>query len=216
MDSITSIGKSLMPFAAIGLFVFVGYWIKLILDKNNNVKKAEGHVWVQIIPIAGNEHNYMVPIDMSTGTGKIQIPDTKGKITNSCPTHILGDPGQFNAIWPPGKPKFTQLSVQKITYFEGDAEPASNRSDRPVISSQTITDIIDGVGTNTEDAVRRSLEQSSGTQSKKANPFMWIYIILIAVGIMSIVNIVLSAQGMGAKEAMEKLSILVRQALGLP
>ena len=207
MDSVMSILKSIMPFIVLGLVAFVGYWIKLIFDKNKNVKKAEGHIWVQIIPIAGNEHNYMVPIDMSTGTGQIKIPDINGKITKSSPTHILGEPGQFNAIWPPGKPKFTQLSVQKITYFEGDSEAASNRTDRPIISAQTITDMMDGIGLNSEGLVRRSIEESTGEKvTKKQNPLLWVYIILIIGLILSIVNMVLSIQGLSIKETIEAIA----------
>ena len=216
MESITSIFKSFMPFLAIGAFVFVGYWVKLIMDKNRNVKTAQDKVWVELIPEAGPEKNFMCPIQMENGIAFIKIPDIKGAVEDqTSPTHVLSKPGAFPAIWPPGKSKFTQLSVQKIIYKEGDSEPLSNTTGIPTISGQLITSLLDGVATNTSDALRKSFEDSHGTQTKKSNPMLWVYVILIGIVALSVVNLVLNIQGLNAVDMVKDLVKLVQQALGL-
>jgi hypothetical protein len=205
-----------MPFLAIGALVFVGYWVKLIMDKNKNVKTAQDKIWIELIPEAGPEKNYMCPIRMENGISMVRIPNIKGEVDEqTSPTHILSKPGAFPAIWPPGKPKFTQLSVQKIIYKEGDSEPLSNTTGIPTISGQLITSLIDGVAANTSDALRKSYEGSNGQISKKNNPMLWVYIILGIVVVLGIVNLVLNIQGLSAVDMMKDLTKVIQQALGL-
>jgi hypothetical protein len=216
MDSISNIFKSIMPFLAIGALVFVGYWVKLILDKNKNVKKAENCIWVELIPEAGPEKNFMCPVRMENGISMVRIPNIKGEVDEqTSPTHILGKPGTFPAIWPPGKAKFTQLSVQKIIFKEGDSEPLSNTTGIPTISGQLITSLLDGVATNTADAFRKSYEDSHGQTAKKTNPMLWVYVILGVIVVLGVVNLVLNIQGLSAVDMVKDLTKLIQQALGL-
>jgi hypothetical protein len=215
MEAINSIFKSIMPFLGIGAFAYVAYWIKLIMDKNRNTKKAENHVWIQIIPKTGNETNFMVPKESDNGVVSVKIPSLKGVIEKTSPTHILGEDGEFSAIWPPGKSKFVQIPVSKLTYYEGDAEPLSNVTDRPIISGQLLSNWGDGIATNTADALRKSFEDSAGGHTKKSSPFMWIYIILIVVGIIGVVNLIFGIQSAGVTEQVTNLGRLIQQALGL-
>ncbi len=200
----------------IAVLIFVGYWAKLFIDRNRNIKKAEGNMWVQIVPKAGLEHNYMVPIKNDNGVTYVRIPDSNGKYMDNSPVHVVGEPGVFNAVWPPGKSKYVQLPVSKIIYYEGDTEPLSNVSDRPIVSSQLFANVVDGVASSTSDAMRKSFEDSlEGKSLKRSNPMLWVYIILGVVVVLGIVNLVLNIQGLSAVDMVKDLTKLIQQALGL-
>jgi hypothetical protein len=215
MEAVISLMKSLMPVLVIGVMAFVGYWVKLIMDKNANVKKASNGVWIQIIPKTGNEANFMVPKVVDNGVVTARIPTAGGKITSSSPICVLGEDGEYSALWPPGKNKFVQIPVSKLTYYEGDTEPLSNTSNRPIVSGQLIANLVDGVATSTADALRKSQEDSAGGVVKKSNPLFWAYIILGIIAALSVANLIFGIQGLSVGEKVIALSKLVQQALGL-
>ncbi len=212
MDSIISILKSIAPLLGIGVAAYIGYWIKLIIDKNRNVKKVEGCIWVQIIPNAGTEKNFMPHIEDEHGTQFVRIPDTQGKVTNNSPRYVLGSPGAYPAIWPPNKPRFVQLTVRKITYYEGDTEPLSNVTNMPIVSAQALTNMIQGVSANAEEIMTKLKEESEGKLTKKSSPLMWLYVIVGITGVIAIINLVFSVMSSGN---IDNLITLIKQALGL-
>ncbi len=207
-----SIISSVVPMIALFAFVGVAYVIKLLLDRQHNAKKALNHVWIAEIPKAGKEKNYLVPIEVIGGVSSVRVPDDKGKISPTSPTHILGEAGEFSADYPPGKTKFVQTTVTKLVYYEGDAEPLSNISDRPIISGQLITNMNDGIGSASAEIMKKSMEDSAGEKFKKSSGLLWLYVLsflIIGVGIANLVFIIKDSS------VINELAIVVKQALGV-
>lgn len=200
------------PMLGLLLFTFLIWFIKLNLDRQKYAKKSENHALIGIIPKAGKFVDYLVPITLEGGVALVKIPDKSGKITESSPTHILGEDGEYPIDYPRGKTKFVQATVTGLTYYEGDAEPLSNVSNRPVISAQLITNLADGISTATADALKRSQEESDGNKVKKGSPLMWILVFVglnMAIGVF---NIIVQVQ---ASKATSTLIDLVQKAIGV-
>jgi len=166
--------------------IVIVFWVaKLLFDRHKYARQAMNHVWVQELPKAGKEKNLLVPIDGE----KITFGKTKNKRT-----HILGEPGEYLADYPPGKTKFVQITMTKITYYAGDAEPLSNVSDRPIISAQGLANMLDGVGTASAEAMRKSMEQSSDIVGGSLGRNFWLYALGIVVLGVSIATLVIISQ----------------------
>jgi len=188
------------------LFVLIAiaivFWVaKLLWDRHRYARQAMNHVWVQELPKAGKEKNFLVLIDGE----KITFGKKQAKRT-----HILGEPGEYLADYPPGKTKFVQTTMTKITYYAGDAEPLSNVSDRPIISAQGLANMLDGVGTASAEAMRKSMEQSSDVVSGIGRNF-WLYALGIVILGVSIATLVITS---GFTEELAGLSNWVQTTFG--
>jgi len=181
----TTLAQLIGPLCILLAIVLVAWVAKIFLERQRNAKKAMNHIWVQTIPKAGKEINDMVPIEQ----GQIKVKIGKRKII-----HIIGEPGEFNADWPPGKIKFVQTTVPKIIYYEGDIEPISNVTDRPIVSAQAITNIIDGVATSSAEAMRKSYEESGNSMSAMPRSMMWLYVCIGVLFIVSLTTMIISIQ----------------------
>lgn len=184
-----------------------------MLDRQRNAQKAENHVWVQVVPKAGKERNFMVPKEVKGGVAIVKTPDSFGKFSSNSPTHVLGEDGEYPADWPPGKTKFVQTTVTKVIVYEGDAELLSNITGRPIISAQLLTNLIDGVATAAADAMRKSMEGSSEGKMRKPGGLMWVYIITmigVAIGIVTMVMVI------GHTKEFGEFVVAVKQSLGIP
>lgn len=187
----------------------------LVIERQKNASKAENHIWVSIIPKAGMERNYRQPIEIVGGISSCHIPDVNGQINEYSPVHVLGEAGEFTAMYPPGKMKFVQTPMQKIIYYEGDSEPISNVENVPIISGQLFANILNGSTTAAVDVVQGS-QQESGVNHKSINKGQMVtYIILGIVGVLMIVNLVFTIKGSSGATEIHSLSTLIKQALGL-
>jgi hypothetical protein len=194
-----------------GLIIFV---IVLFKQRSDNIAKATNHIWVQRIPQSGLEQNYRVPIEFIGGVYTCRIPDDNGKISDKSPIHVIGQPGEFDALYPPGKMKFVQTVMKKIIYYGDDMEPVSNFTDMPIISGQRIAALINGSNIAAADVIRQS-QEDSGITPKKSSPVT--LVMLIGVGLTLIASIVTAVLAYMANNdsAIRALSTLIKQALGL-
>ena len=162
------------------------FWVaKLLWDRHKYARQAVGHVWVQELPKAGKEKNFLVEIDGDKITfGK------KGQKR----THMLGEPGEFLCDYPPGKTKFVQTTMTKLIYYAGDAEPLSNVVDRPIISARGFANMLDGVGTASAEAMRKSMEGSSDVVTGALGRNFWFYAFGVAILGVSIASLVIVSQ----------------------
>lgn len=172
------------------LFVLIAiaivFWVaKLLWDRHKYARQAMNHVWVQELPKAGKEKNLLVVIDGE----KITFGKAKDKRT-----HILGEPGEYLADYPPGKTKFVQTTMTKITYYAGDVEPLSNVSDRPIVSARGFANMLDGVGTASAEAMRKSMEQSSDIVGGGLGRNFWLYALGIVILGISVATLVIISQ----------------------
>lgn len=209
---ITNIIKQLIPTLGIFVFVAVLYFTKLMMDKNKYAKQSENHVLIFTLPKAGKLRNELVPVEVQGGISIVKVPDTKGEITPQSPTHILGEAGEFPVDYPIGKPRFVQATVQSLFYYEGDAEPLSNVSDRPIVSAQLLTNINDGTASSSADAMRKSMEDSTGQKFKKASGLIWLYVLVFVVAGIGIANVVLQVQG---NTSLQQFIDILSQSLGI-
>ena len=159
--------------------------VKAIVSRQRNAKKAANHIWAEVLPLAGKVYDPLVPIDGN----KVRIKDSSGKVFA---TYVLGRAGIFPAAWPPGKSKFVQTTVDKIIYREGDAEPLSNVTGRPLVSAKMYGATIEE--SHSADAMKLSLDESTGLKGMGGN-MMVLYVILGFIGILGIANVVFSYNG---------------------
>jgi hypothetical protein len=204
---------ALVVFGLLGFGSLVIIAIYLYMERNKNQAKSVDHCWFMIIPKAGKERNFRVPIEHNGGVTFAKVPDIHGKITDNSPIHVMGEDGEFQSDYPPGKMKFVQATMQKIVYYEGDAEPLSNVSNIPIVSGQLLASLINGLTAATAEVVRKSGEQ--GGQSTGKNSGMIMYI-LVGIGIIaSIVAAIFAVKAAGISVDIKSLELLVKQALGL-
>lgn len=175
-----SIGPLLGIFAVAG----IGWAIKMLIDRNRNMKRSTDHAWIEIWPKVGKVYSYLTPI-LEGGTVRIQDRQDK-----EFARYTLGQGGAKRADWPPGKSRFVQVSVDKLIYNEGDSIPMSVAVlDRPVLDAHQLDALIENVAVAAAEATRISLEESGGT-SRKTHPLMWVYLGLLIIGALCIVTLV--------------------------
>lgn len=191
--------SGILPMLAMWLILGVMYFIKLVFDRQKYAKQSENHVLVITLPKAGKLRIKLVPISNKGGTAVVKVPDNRGKITEYSPVHILGEAGEFPVDFPIGKPKFVQTTVQGLIYYEGDTEPLSNTTDRPIVSAQLVANLIDGIATSAAEAMKKSME-SSGDKLKKESSLAIIFIGLFVIIGLGIANVVMTY---GALEILE-------------
>ncbi len=208
---ITSQTLSLVYAGLAILFVGIFYLFRQLFLRNKYAKETIDHVWIQIIPIAGKEKNYMIQVENVGGVSRVKIPDVKGKINEKSPTHILGNEGEFQADYPANKSHFVQTTATKLIYYEGDAEPLSNVGDRPIISGQLISNMADGIATASADAMRKSQDES-GVKLNKNNLILYTMVIAGLGAIAAIVAVVLIIK---ETKIIEELAPLIKHALGI-
>ena len=212
MEIVSNILKQILPTLGFMVIAIGFYYIKLLVDRQRYAKQSENHVLIFTLPKAGKFRQTLVPVEVKGGISLVRIPNSKGEITSYSPTHILGEAGGFSVDYPLNKVKFVQTTVTGLIYYEGDSEPLSNVSGRPIISAQLITNLTDGVSTASAEAMRKSMEDSAGEKLKKSKGLAFLYFLLIvsiATGVMTL---------MAAKESsasIQELLILMKQSLGL-
>ncbi len=211
MDETT---KQIIGYVApmVGLFLIVLlFWvIKLLMDRQKYAKKADNHILAMVMPDAGKWKNYLVPIENVGGVPIVKIPAANGKLAEHSPIHILGTEGEFPVDYPIGKTHFVQATIQGVFYHEGDIEPISNVTDRPSVSAQLLTNLIDGVGAAAEQAMKKSQEASEGKPKKSG--MIWLYVLCGAGAALSIAILVLVMKNSGT---IESLATIVKKALGV-
>lgn len=199
----------------IGMFFIGGIIIALYLymERSKNIAKSIDHVWIQLIPKAGAERNFRIPVEHNGGVTYCKVPDIHGKTGDDSPIHILGEPGEFPGIYPPGKMKFVQVQMTKLIFYEGDAEPLSNVSNIPIISGQLFASLLNGLCASTAEIVRRSRDQEGNQQ--QGNKLTLLYILAGAGTLASVIAAIIGMKVLANTGQIPQIFTLLRQALGL-
>lgn len=191
MDIITNILKQMAPTLGMLVVALILYYVKLTIERTRYAKQSENHVLIFTLPKAGKLKHKLVPIEVEGGISLVKVPNMKGEVTPLSPTHILGEQGEFSVDYPLNKTKFVQATVTGLIYYEGDAEPLSNVSDRPIISAQLITNLADGISTASAESMRKSMEDSAGQKLHRPGGLMWLYILIFVIAGIGIAGLIL-------------------------
>ncbi len=177
----------------------------MMMQRSSNIKKATDHAWVEIWPRVGKVYSYLTPI-LEGGTIRIQDRNDK-----QFARYQLSQGASKKADWPPGKNNFVQVTLDKVILREGDAIPMSTQVlDRPILDAHQLDALIENVAVAAAEATRISLEESGGT-SRKTNPFLFVYIGLVILGL-GVIFIIVNMRGIpelisGLQATVDKLGI---------
>lgn len=167
--------KAIAPLLGVFTVAGIGYFIKLLIERKRNIERAHDHAWVEIWPEVGKIYQYLTPI-LEGGTVRIQDRHDK-----EFARYVLSSGSAKKADWPPGRPNFVQVTLDKLIFREGDAIPISAQvADRPVFDAHQLDGLIENVAVAAAEATRISIEESKGTV-RKSHPLLWVYIIILII-----------------------------------
>lgn len=210
--TIANVLKQLIPTLGVGVLALVAYYFKLLRDRQHYAKQSDNHVYIFTLPKAGKLRDVLVPIENEGGVSLVRVPNSKGEVDEHSPTHILGEDGEFPVDYPLNKIKFVQTTVSGLIYYEGDAEPLSNVTNRPIVSAQLVTNLVDGVSTSSAEAMRKSLEDSAGKKLRRPSGIIWLYLLIIVVCALVVAGLVIDIR---VADAINQLTTLLKQSMGV-
>lgn len=161
-------------------------------------KDAETCVWAEFTTPAQTSYTKLCTVD-----GK-EVVAPKG---HSLPRYYLDTGKTYTALYPPGRPKFMQVTIRKVYYHEGNPEPVDPKRLPIVVTPEMIAAIKDEKFTEVAVRFSRELHELMEKLEAVINPKLT-YALLVIICILAGVGLYFGWQ------ALQSLRY-IRMAFGL-
>jgi len=167
----------------IGL-IFMMFWS--IYKQMENRKRVKGQILVEIWRKKGTVDEDFYPVD----TQEISIKNSDESVTN----YYIREDAIYHELFPKKAwLPWTQVTVQKAAFAEGDPEPIVKRGKTPIATAKLIAGLREEAFTQFAVQASQHIKDLNEALNKTIKPSV-LYFLLIAVGVVAVIGTILSFQ----------------------